>query len=157
MHIKTHFLNFAERITTNNFAIQDNTIPLNTTFIRSQHAAILVCKFSLADYCSFQLLADERCRWLTDDRSHLLRLMKKKRKKKKIQQSNLHKSKTLYIRIISSSKNLHLNHILTTHPVISSKHSNVYSLSERCNDCNVIKIFKKRRKESSFDTMTFLL
>ena len=160
MHIKTHFLNFAVRITTNNFAIQDNTIPLNTTFInklRSQHAAILVSKFSLADNCSFQLLADERCRWLTDDRSRSLRLMKKKRKKKKLQQSNLHKSKTLHINSISSLKNLHLNYNLTTHPVISSKHSNVYTLSERCNDCNVIKIFKKRRKESSFDTMTFLL
>ena len=160
MHIKTHFLNFAVRITTNNFVIQDNTIPLNTTFtnkLRSQHAAILVSKFSLADNCSFQLLADERCRWLSDDRSHLLRLMKKKRKKKKIQQINLHKSKTLNINTISSSKSLHLNHILSTRPVISSKHSNVYSLSERCNDCNVIKIFKKRLKESSFDTMTFLL
>ena len=149
MHIKTHFLNFAVRITTNNFAIQDNTIPLNTTFsnkLRSHHAAILVSKFSPADYCSVQLLADKRCRWLTDDRSHLWFLMKKKRKKKKRKVSNLHKTKTLYIKSISSSKNLHQNHSLTTHPVINSIHSNVSSFCERCNDCNVIKIFKKRRR-----------
>ena len=146
---KTHFLHFAVRFINNSFAIYDHTIPLNTTFsnkLRSRHAAIRVSKFSPANNRSVQLLADERCRWLTDNRSHLIRLIRKKRKKKTIKTLYLHKSKTLYIQSSSSYKNLHQNYSLTTHPVINSIHSNVSSFSERCNDCNVIKLFKTRRK-----------
>ena len=151
MHIKTKFLNFSARIPNHNFVIEDCTISLNTTFInklRSHHAAIGVSKLSPANNCSVQLLADERCRWLTDNRSHLLRLMRKKRKKKKIKRCklNLYKIKTSNIHSFSSSTYLHQNYSLTTHPVINSIDSSESLFCERCNDCNVMKLFKKRRK-----------
>ena len=105
------------------------------------HAAIRVSKFALTNYCSVQLLADKRCRWL-NCQCHLLRLMRKKRKKKKLKyQNDVHKkSKATFSTIF-----LHYYCLRTTQPVIISI-NNKTSVIERCNDCKVIKLFKKRRK-----------
>ena len=110
--------------------------------VRNHHAAVLVSKYSFANHCSVQLLADQRCRWLTY-RCHLWRLMRKRKRKKKLNSNSqyCHKKKT-----DSFSTNFLHYFKKTTQPVIKKSRSNVLLLSERCNDCKVIKLFKKRRK-----------
>lgn len=113
----------------------------------SHHAAILVSEPSFTNYCPVQLLADKRCRWLLSQ-CHLLGLMQKKRKKKKLKNhTHIHeKSKPTF------STNFSHYCLKTTQPVIVSI-NNITSFVDRCNDCKVIKVFKKRRKYSQLQNV----
>ena len=112
--------------------------------LRNRHAAVLISKYSLTNHRSVQLLADKRCRWLTHW-CHLLRLMRKKRRKKK-----LNKNRTFFHKKNSDSFSTIFQHyyIRTTQPVINNSINNISHFCDRCNDCKVIKLFKKRRKYS---------
>ena len=123
--------------------LKTNPIPFATSLheLRSNHAAVLVSKFPFANHRSVQFLADKRCRWLTN-RSYLFRLMRKKRRKKKLKKNLEH----LYKKNKVSFSTFFLHYYFkTTKPVIDLI-NNISPFCDRCNDCKVVKLFKKRRK-----------
>ena len=123
------------------FVINKTLVPINTSFskFKSHHAAVFVSKYSSTNCCSIQLLAGKRCRWYMC-RCHLLCLIRKKEKKKKLKNpQNIYdtfKTHHSIILVYYCSR--------TTQPVIVSMNICLFG---RCNDCKVIKLFKKRRKK----------
>jgi hypothetical protein len=70
-------------------------------------------------------------------------LMQKKRRKKKLNKNRIYfhkKNKDSFSTIF-----LHF-YKRTTQPVINNSINNISPFCDRCNDCKVIKLFKKRRK-----------
>ena len=105
------------------------------------HVTVPISKCTSSNPCPIQLLADERCRWLTH-RSYLMHLIRKKEKKKKLKSNKrfyTHYSSFIFIILLQCN-------LKPTRPVIDNSIDNKFPFSERCNDCNVIKQFKKRRK-----------
>lgn len=126
------------------FFVWEEVSPSITTTLtknhKRSHAARIVSKSSIANCGAIQLLADKRCRWLICQ-CHNLRLTRWQRRKKKARSRTNAKENAIAI-----SSNPFLYYSLKKSEPVAFTIGNTIPIFGRCNDCKVIKLFKKRRK-----------